>query len=266
MSRSRSSTVSSRSDSSREYYATNPQQLLAPSHDTARGFAADDLEASVANGSGDGWRDGGAGGESWRSELSLKTVRGRRGSDASDDTLDASGGAGGERAEGGGEGSMLLPKGATIIDLSPATGGRPRAHTFGGVEIPPTPDPSKPVPPTPNPPAPPPHSPPLLRPIPRSRSISNASSVSLHLGGDSWTTRRPVLWAGCKGAMLLACSLAFLWLVLHTLLPPLDEGDEQYVKIPKSFDQLKELNGVLQVYKERHYWRVLGCYMTVYLL
>lgn len=92
-----------------------------------------------------------------------------------------------------------------------------------------------------------------------------------------------MLYAGMKAALLFGFSVLALYVLLRSLLPPIDEQDREFVKIPKSFDDLKALNGVLQVrslraeggpelttgdvqvYKDRHYWRVLGCYTTVYL-
>ncbi|KAM0750510.1 hypothetical protein T439DRAFT_326473 [Meredithblackwellia eburnea MCA 4105] len=115
----------------------------------------------------------------------------------------------------------------------------------------------------------------------RSISVSSVNSTtsipsSLHLGGTyipsflppkvrEWLLDHPIVFAGIKGGLLFALSIFALWLLLHTLLPELDEADKAHVKLPKSFDELKALNEVLQVYKEKNYWRVLGCYMTVYL-
>ncbi|KAL8277162.1 hypothetical protein RQP46_010410 [Phenoliferia psychrophenolica] len=109
----------------------------------------------------------------------------------------------------------------------------------------------------------------------RHRSISNASTVSLHLERDlprfiptpirDWLLDHPIVTAGINAGLLFAVAVGSLYLLLHTLLPDLDEKDKGAVKMPKSFDELKALNEVLQVYKERNYWRVLGCYITVYL-
>ncbi|GEM12884.1 SNARE associated Golgi protein [Rhodotorula toruloides] len=46
----------------------------------------------------------------------------------------------------------------------------------------------------------------------------------------------------------------------------LDPQDREKVKLPKSFEDLKELNEVLQVYRDRNYYRVMGCFVIVYLL
>jgi uncharacterized membrane protein YdjX (TVP38/TMEM64 family) len=76
---------------------------------------------------------------------------------------------------------------------------------------------------------------------------------------------RPVLLALFKAALLFIFSLVFLIILLKTLLPPIDTLDKPKVKIPKSFDDLKNLNEVLQSYKDRYTWRVAGSFITVYL-
>ncbi|KDE07420.1 hypothetical protein MVLG_02287 [Microbotryum lychnidis-dioicae p1A1 Lamole] len=146
---------------------------------------------------------------------------------------------------------------------------RPRASTFGGVPLPPSssdhvrPAPKKTVLPRAeevNKQA----NRPLLS---RQRSDSSLRSIpsSLHLGGASFAERRPMLHAGLKTGALFLCSLVALYVLLKTMLPPIDEEHKSAVKLPKSFDDLKALNVVLQIYKERHYNRVLGCYVTVYM-
>ncbi|KAM0790925.1 hypothetical protein ACM66B_004232 [Microbotryomycetes sp. NB124-2] len=222
------------------------------------------------------------------SHLTLKTMRGAQDSDEDDE-----------------DESDLATRPAThtqlrtlkrgdpnyILDLSPsgshsglskletdaAMGGRDRAATFGGVELPQSPvleearrqsllqqqqqkhrlpsDAPRPSRPSP-----------LLR--------SNSSSSSLHLGGDRhpviqrWTKlekKRPMLAAGIKAGALFVASLLVLWILLRSLLPPIDDEHKTAVKLPKSFDDLKALNEVLQIYKERHYYRVLGSFVTVYM-
>ncbi|ORY86652.1 snare associated Golgi protein-domain-containing protein [Leucosporidium creatinivorum] len=74
-----------------------------------------------------------------------------------------------------------------------------------------------------------------------------------------------MLHAGLKAGALFLASLLALYILLKTLLPPIDDEHKDRVKLPKTFDELKGLNEVLQVYKSRHYYRVLGCYTTVYL-
>ncbi|GAA6044102.1 hypothetical protein JCM8097_008438 [Rhodosporidiobolus ruineniae] len=152
-------------------------------------------------------------------------------------------------------------------------GGRPRSSTFGGIELPPSPHPSSAAA------APKPTNAPQgndLLPRPalahrgRSTSVSSLSSLrsldpALHLGGAPLRERRPVLYAGLQAGALLVVSVLGLYLLLKGLLPPIDEEHKKDVKLPKSFDDLKRLNEVLQVYRERNNWRVMGCYVTVYL-
>lgn len=99
-------------------------------------------------------------------------------------------------------------------------------------------------------------------------SLSSLPS-SLRLGGgtgDTFSERRPILASALKALALFLLCLLGLYITLHALLPPLDDEHRDKVKMPRSFADLKELNEVLQVYKDRNYARVLGCYVTVYLL
>ena len=153
-------------------------------------------------------------------------------------------------------------------DTGPSTnnvnaGNRPRASTFGGVELPPAPslvlerdhetEPAnelsndarlqsgESVLPRPS-----------LANRGRSTSVSSLASLrsldpSLHLGGAPLRERRPVLYAGLQAGALLLVSLLALYLLLKGLLPPIDDEHKDKVKLPKSFDDLKALNEVLQV-------------------
>jgi hypothetical protein len=47
--------------------------------------------------------------------------------------------------------------------------------------------------------------------------------------------------------MLFAVSTLFMAMVLYLLLPTLEEEHKEVLKMPKNFDDLKALNGVLQV-------------------
>lgn len=99
-------------------------------------------------------------------------------------------------------------------------------------------------------------------------SLSSLPS-SLRLGGglgDTFSDRRPILASALKALALFLLCLLGLYITLHALLPPLDDEHRGKVKLPRSFADLKELNEILQVYKDRNYARVLGCYVTVYLL
>lgn len=202
--------------------------------------------------------------KSYRSEHSLRTLRGARwdGDGDGDESDDGSGGRGdaheSDRAPGL-HGRRVGPQ--FVIDLAAPTdgaGGRPRATTFGGVELPPSPalvreqddggvaeDDDKDVPQSAR-------ARPSVAARGRSTSVSSVSSLrsldpSLHLGGSTFAERRPMLYASIQAAAILVVSALGMYLVLKVTLPPIDEQDRDKVKLPKSFDDLKELNEVLQV-------------------
>ncbi|SCV70298.1 BQ2448_1692 [Microbotryum intermedium] len=218
------------------------------------------------------------------SQHTLRTIRGPK-SPATSDEDDTDGGDD-YRGHTGADDTDGIQRGNPkfIIDLASSGGfdqfgsgsgsssdahSRPRSSTFGGVPLPPSP--SIPIRPAPKKTVPS-HAEaankqvnrPLLS---RQRSDSSLRSIpsSLHLGGASFAERRPMLHAGLKAGALFLCSLIALYVLLRTMLPPIDEEHKSAVKLPKSFDDLKALNVVLQIYKERHYNRVLGCYVTVYM-
>ncbi|BGO94167.1 hypothetical protein NBRC10512_001319 [Rhodotorula toruloides] len=271
--RSRSSTLSStRSPVSHDHQPLHPAPTHSPfaAHPSHNPFDTHD-EPVV---------------KSYRSEHSLRTLRAPGGGEDSDDERE-----GGQRAVRGSDeraradranglqGRRVGPQ--FVIDLAPTTGegaitggaasgGRPRATTFGGVELPPSPNPalqrtaddtSDEDKPTPRP---------GLNARTRSTSVSSVSSLrsldpSLHLGGTTFAERRPLLYASLQAAAILVVSALGMYLVLKVTLPPIDDGDREKVKLPKSFDDLKELNEVLQVYRDRNYYRVMGCFVIVYL-
>ncbi|GAA5892647.1 hypothetical protein JCM8208_005875 [Rhodotorula glutinis] len=282
--RSRSSTVTSSTSSTREHLATNPHELVgAPTSTTATsqpGFSP------FAHQPFDGPK-------SYASEHSLRTIRPTPGRDSPEGSPDDRDHADEDEAARGGRGHWGRRAGPQfVIDLDAGTptdeyadspaglgGGRPRSSTFGGVELPPAPSAQ-----------------PLLQadyattststddtagagasrtPRPdysrrRSTSLSSLTSLrsldpALHLGGAPLRERRPMLYAGLQAGGLLVVSVLGLWLVLKGLLPPIDPEHQDKVKLPKSFDDLKSLNEVLQVYSERNYWRVMGSYVVVYL-
>ncbi|GAA99337.1 uncharacterized protein L969DRAFT_93798 [Mixia osmundae IAM 14324] len=76
---------------------------------------------------------------------------------------------------------------------------------------------------------------------------------------------RPLIWAAIKAALIFGLALGGLVALLRASLPPLDPEDAPRVKIPKSFDDLKDLNEVLQIYKVRNHTRVLISFIFVYL-
>lgn len=74
---------------------------------------------------------------------------------------------------------------------------------------------------------------------------------------------RPLLGAALRFLLIFALSIIFMVVSLKTLLPPIDAADRDHVKIPKSFEDLKNLNAVLQIYKERNSVRVLSSFTIV---
>ncbi|KAG0142745.1 hypothetical protein CROQUDRAFT_724949 [Cronartium quercuum f. sp. fusiforme G11] len=85
---------------------------------------------------------------------------------------------------------------------------------------------------------------------------------------SNWVTLtqdRPVLFLILKLiSMLLVCGillLSFIWF----LLPSMNEDDYKLLKLPTSFDGLKQLNTLLQVYKDKNYYRVLSSFILIYL-
>jgi uncharacterized membrane protein YdjX (TVP38/TMEM64 family) len=53
--------------------------------------------------------------------------------------------------------------------------------------------------------------------------------------------------------------------ILWIALPTLEEDDRRFLRIPKSFVQLQELNGLLKKYRDIYPYRILICYVTMYL-
>ena len=86
----------------------------------------------------------------------------------------------------------------------------------------------------------------------------------------SWKQRatvyRPLLAPAAKASALFVLCLIALILLLHALLPPVDDADKDALKIPRSFEDLKRLNQILQIYKQRNFGRVLGSFIALYLL
>lgn len=91
-------------------------------------------------------------------------------------------------------------------------------------------------------------------------SSSSTSSTILHLGGeDSTLTQRsnsylnnleeskPILYLSLKIGLLFLIVLIMIYGLLNILLPKIELKDWEKIKIPKSFEDLKGLNEVLQV-------------------
>lgn len=237
--------------------------------------------------------------KSYNSLHSLKTLHA-----GAQEEEEEGGGAGPERRgdRDGHSSGRRAPGPQFVIELD-AGGGRARSATFGGVELPPAggslqavrgedddkdkdtdTDREETL------------ARPLLSQRGRTASVSSLSSLrsldpALHLGGAPLKERRPVLYAGLQAGAILVASVVGLYVTLKIALPPIDPQDRDKVHLPKSFDDLKELNEVLQVrarglfllgcgclacvltfhrpgqvYSDRNYYRVMGCWVAVYLL
>lgn len=268
--RSRSSTTSSftslRSESNRAPIAAEATPLaLGGKSGGEHALKGHELSGWSASPTGDGGM-----GTSYASQHTLRTIRPGGGGSPRDDSPARSSAAseqeGDEWQEDPTTGQQVKrgnPK--FIIDLAPTSGQehsgtgstgslsasstthqlktRDRSATFGGVPLPPSPSPQS----TTNQPTSSSSS--SNRPRPAITRLPSSSSVSLHLGGDesSFARRRPMLHAGLKAGALFLASLLALYILLKTLLPPIDEEHRDRVKLPKTFEELKGLNEVLQV-------------------
>lgn len=74
-----------------------------------------------------------------------------------------------------------------------------------------------------------------------------------------------MLAASLKALALFLFALLGTFVFLKITLPPMNEDDRARLKIPKSFDDLKLLNSVLQGLKERNYFRTMASFSVVYL-
>ncbi|KAF8150567.1 hypothetical protein B0H34DRAFT_665501 [Crassisporium funariophilum] len=72
--------------------------------------------------------------------------------------------------------------------------------------------------------------------------------------------------ATLKMACIFAISTLLLGGTLYLALPTLEEIDRPLLRIPKSFTQLQELNGLLKKYRDIYPYRIFICYVTTYLL
>ncbi|KIY44128.1 oxalate transporter [Fistulina hepatica ATCC 64428] len=77
--------------------------------------------------------------------------------------------------------------------------------------------------------------------------------------------RRILLNAALKFAAIFVISTLFLGITLWLALPTLEEQDREALRIPKSFEQLQQLNFLLKKYRDIYPYRVVICYVTVYL-
>ncbi|KAF8311075.1 hypothetical protein DL93DRAFT_2032519, partial [Clavulina sp. PMI_390] len=78
-------------------------------------------------------------------------------------------------------------------------------------------------------------------------------------------SRKPILNAGLRICFIFVLSSLILGGTLWLALPTLEEDDRPRLRIPKSFDQLKDLNDLLKKYKSIYPFRTLLCFVVVYL-
>lgn len=76
---------------------------------------------------------------------------------------------------------------------------------------------------------------------------------------------RTLLRAAMQFVILLVLCAALLTLTLYFVLPKIDDADRPAIKIPRTFEQLKALNAVLQRYKDEYFFRVMFCWTVIYM-
>lgn len=75
-----------------------------------------------------------------------------------------------------------------------------------------------------------------------------------------------LLWnATLKMASIFLISSLVLGVTLWLALPTLEETDRPFLRVPKSFSQLKDLNGLLKKYRDIYPYRIIICYIVTYL-
>ncbi|KAJ7104307.1 hypothetical protein B0H15DRAFT_809420 [Mycena belliarum] len=125
------------------------------------------------------------------------------------------------------------------------------------------------------------------RPAPLALSHQNASEYTLHTvgqstpintpstpsygatfgpdGGHRPSSRRLILNATVKMAAVFIVSTVVLGSILWVALPTLEEDDRPKLRIPKSFGQLQDLNGILKKYRDIFPYRIFICFVVTYL-
>ncbi|KAG6853784.1 hypothetical protein C0991_001373 [Blastosporella zonata] len=101
---------------------------------------------------------------------------------------------------------------------------------------------------------------PLLSPVTPSYGTSNYPHSP-----SRPNSRRIILNATLKMAAIFVVSTLFLSAALWLALPTLEEEDRPRLRIPKSFAQLQDLNGLLKKYRDIYPYRIVICYVTTYL-
>ncbi|KAF7789705.1 hypothetical protein EIP86_000651 [Pleurotus ostreatoroseus] len=78
------------------------------------------------------------------------------------------------------------------------------------------------------------------------------------------SSRRILMNATLKMAVIFIVSTAVLGVTLWLALPTLEEEDRPHLKIPKSFVELQALNTLLKKYRDIYPYRIVICYVTTY--
>ncbi|KAJ6544835.1 hypothetical protein DFH09DRAFT_1040805 [Mycena vulgaris] len=84
-------------------------------------------------------------------------------------------------------------------------------------------------------------------------------------GGHRPSSRRLILNATLKMACVFLVSTFFLGSILWLALPTLEEDDRPKLRLPKSFAQLQDLNGILKKYRDIFPYRIFICFVVTYL-
>ncbi|PPQ63919.1 hypothetical protein CVT24_010317 [Panaeolus cyanescens] len=84
-------------------------------------------------------------------------------------------------------------------------------------------------------------------------------------GVPSTSSARVILNATLKMATIFIISSLLLGGTLWLALPTLEDIDRPLLRIPKSFQQLQDLNGLLKKYRDIYPFRIFVCYVVTYL-
>ncbi|KAF7375045.1 hypothetical protein MSAN_00390600 [Mycena sanguinolenta] len=79
------------------------------------------------------------------------------------------------------------------------------------------------------------------------------------------SSRRLIFNATLKMACVFLASTLVLGSILWVALPTLEEDDRPKLRIPKSFAQLQDLNGILKKYRDIYPYRIFICFVVTYL-
>ncbi|KAH9809656.1 hypothetical protein DFH28DRAFT_1133020 [Melampsora americana] len=82
---------------------------------------------------------------------------------------------------------------------------------------------------------------------------------------NSFSHQRPLLSLAIKLGLLLFGSALVLSGLIWILLPPVAEEHRSMLSLPTSFEALKKLNQLLQIYKTKNYYRLLSSFILIYL-